>query len=366
MSSRKVLASTKDVKSGMILAQDVYNTSDVLLIPKDLKLNQSCLDKIDELGITSIWVLDDYVDGITQQEFDRMQQETNKGNSLKKELSETCKQAYSHSKESVQDVLSDLSKGKSVDMKKVAGTSENLLKEFSYNLDIVRALNSFRGSDDYTYTHSINVALLCSMMGKWLNMNEQEIKDLTMAGLLHDLGKAKIPLEILNKPAGLTDEEYETVKDHSVMGYRAVEALNNVNNNIKMGVLMHHERLDGSGYPLRAKGPQIHQYAKIVGIADVFDAMTSDKVYKKKRFPFEVFEELERMAFNKLEPELLFLFLKNMAKYYVGEIVQLNTGEYGEIVFINPTCVYKPIIKVDNAFVDLLYESNVRIESFAV
>lgn len=365
MSPRKVLAYINNVKEEMILAQDVYNASGTLIVSTNFKLTQKHIAKIRELGITHLWVFDDHVDGITEAEFLKMQQEKQKESVLRRPLREECQKTYNQSKDSVKEILTGFSKGKSVDMPKVVETAESLLAEFQENLDIIKALNSFKNSDDYTYTHSINVALLCSMMGKWLDLSQQEIKDLTASGLLHDLGKSKVPIEILHKPSSLTTEEYKIVKKHTVYGYKAVEALHNVKNEVKMSVLMHHERLDGSGYPLGAKGSQIPKYAQIIGIIDTFDAMTSERPYKKRSFPFDAFKELERSAFGKLNPKLLFMFLEKMASYYIGEIVRLSTGEYGEIVYINPQCVYKPIIKIDNAFVDLQQEHGVTVEAFA-
>ena len=364
MSNRKVYADIKLIEPGMVLAEDVYNLEGVLLIPQGFKLNEASLNKIPDLGIQRIWVYDDNVVGITESQFENMKKLKDVQTPLKKEVSNSCKLSYASTKDFVKDALVGFTEGKSLNVEKVSETSQNLLYEFNNNLDIIRVLNTFRGYDDYTYTHSINVALLSSMMAKWLYLSVEEIKDLTTAGMLHDIGKAKLPHELLNKPATLTDEEYEKIKQHSMLGYRAVETLGNMNQNIKMGILMHHERIDGSGYPLKAKSDQIPLFARIIAICDVFDAMTSETVYRRKTFPFKVFKELEQEAMGKLDIELVYLFLKNMANFYVGEVVELSTGEYGEIVFINPTCIYKPIVKVDNTFIDLMLESGTSMVGF--
>lgn len=229
-------------------------------------------------------------------------------------------------------------------------------------MDLIRSMNQIRSSDEYLYTHSMNVAMLSMLIGKWLKYEDKKLQALVQAALLHDIGKIKVPLEILNKPGKLTDAEYEEMKKHSEYGYRMLEEKGNISMDICLAVLMHHEREDGSGYPIGAKSNRIHDFAKIIAVADIYDAMTSERVYKERESPFEVFELMEEKTIGQLSVEVVLTFLNNIASYYIGDLVMLDNGEVGEIVHINPRQVSKPIIKVKEKYLDLTVEKNIKIK----
>jgi HD-GYP domain-containing protein (c-di-GMP phosphodiesterase class II) len=159
----------------------------------------------------------------------------------------------------------------------------------------------------------------------------------------------------------LTDEEFEEIKKHVIYGYRLVENIPEVNKAIALGILMHHEREDGTGYTLKANGDQIHEYAKIVAVADVYDAMTSNRVYRAKQCPFEVFESIQNGNFGKLDLRITTTFLNCIANYYIGDLCKLSTGEEAEITYINPINISKPLLKIDNAYLDLTKETTIKI-----
>ena len=143
-----------------------------------------------------------------------------------------------------------------------------------------------RDVDDLTYVHSMNVALIASVIGKWMGYNQEKIKVLTLAGLMHDIGKLLIPEKILNKPGNLTDNEYEIMKKHVNLGYEQVKN-KFMPMSVKEAILLHHEKCDGTGYPFGLKSDKIPETAKIIAIADVYDAMTSSRIYRAPICPFE-------------------------------------------------------------------------------
>ena len=155
---------------------------------------------------------------------------------------------------------------------------------------VISHLLAIRRQDDYTFHHSVNVSILSGILGKWCGMSGNELKNLILAGLLHDIGKTQIPLDILNKPAKLTVEEMDIMKSHTVQGYDMLLATRNITDDVLRGVLQHHEKIDGTGYPFGLAREEIHSFAKIIAVADIYDAITSDRVYQKKRSPFEVRE----------------------------------------------------------------------------
>jgi len=164
--------------------------------------------------------------------------------------------------------------------KEIIVMSENPIRTF-------HMMHKIRKYDDATFIHSLNVAILCNMFGHWINMPQDDLDVLTLAGLLHDVGKMKIPEEIIKKPGILTEEEYTEIKNHPRRGYNLLKPMK-LDERIKKVALMHHERCDGSGYPDGLWGDQIDEFAKIVAIADVYDALTSARVYRGALCPFEV------------------------------------------------------------------------------
>jgi HD-GYP domain-containing protein (c-di-GMP phosphodiesterase class II) len=216
--------------------------------------------------------------------------------------------------------------------------------------------------DNYLYTHSVNVSVYALIMAKWMHLSNDKIKDVVRTGLFHDFGKSKIPPAILNKKDSLTPLEYEIIRQHPAIGYNIIKDLTWLSTDVKEAVLAHHEREDGSGYPYGLKAKDIHLYAKIVAIADVYDAMTSNTIYRHKATPFDTFKEIERIGIGNFDIKIMHTFLANLAQHYVGSKVKLNTGEIGEIVFISPQSISTPIVKVGVKYYDLYQDKSHKIE----
>lgn len=203
--------------------------------------------------------------------------------------------------------------------------------------------------------------MLAMLIGKWLRLRPEDTHLLVQAGLLHDIGKSRIPVAVINKPDRLTDEEYAEIKKHSEYGYYLIQYMTGIDRRVQEAVLHHHEREDGSGYPLGLKGDQIPMFAKIVAVADTFDAMTADRSYKTKNTPFQVFQLMQNDCFGYLDTIVLNTFLSNISHYYIGNKVRLNDGRIAEIVYINSQQYGKPVIKIGDEYVDLMVAKNVKI-----
>ena len=227
-----------------------------------------------------------------------------------------------------------------------------LFGENSTTISMFDMLHNMRQIDDSTYAHSVNVALICRLIGKWKNFSEKDMDTLTLCGLLHDIGKSKIPNEIIGKPGKLTDSEYEEIKKHPVIGYNLVKNLD-IDQRVKNAVLFHHERFDGKGYPLGLTGSEIDDFTSIVSIADVYDAMTANRCYRDGLCPFEVIAIFEKEGLTQFNPKYILTFLDHIANTYINNEVLLSDGSSGKIVLINKKLT-RPTIQLDNGnFVNL-------------
>ncbi len=221
--------------------------------------------------------------------------------------------------------------------------------------DTFRMLRRVRKYDDMTFIHSLNVAILCNAFGQWMRMPEDELDVLTLAGLLHDVGKMKIPEKIIKKPGTLTKQEFHVIKQHTKRGYQILKNLP-LDERIKNAALMHHERCDGKGYPEGLASDEIDDFAKIVAIADVYDALTSARVYRGPLSPFESFQIIRDGGYERFKTEYLFPFMEGITRAYVGSHVLLTDGREAEIAHADPKDYTRPIVRIHGNLVKLSEE----------
>jgi len=236
-----------------------------------------------------------------------------------------------------------------------------LVGSLDVHTDVVSLLLLFNGKDDYTYRHSIQVGMLSYYIADWMGYSKKEAYEIGKAGYLHDIGKSKISRDILDKPGKLTTEEFEKVKLHTVYGYEMIS--DSMNDKITaMVALQHHERDDGSGYPRALREEQIHPYAHICAVADVYSAMTTNRVYQSKQQLLTVLRELYSLSFGKLNGKPTHAFIQQMLPNFIGKKVLLTTGESGIIVMNHPSDYFRPLVKTDDRFIDLSKEYHTSIQ----
>lgn len=349
------IISISHVTPGMIAAQDIFTDVGQMLIGADTILDDRHLRKLNLYQIHDVPIKE-----LLPEENVQSQPPTRRSKENQKRL-KLFESSYSENSVSLKNQMLDISDGKHIDVTELFTISSDLLTTVKYKSNLFSFLNNLQSFDDYTYSHSINVSLISHTIGQWLGFSKDELMNISVAGLLHDIGKTKIDKSILNKKAPLTDEEFEIMQKHAEYGFKIIEK-QDIAYNIKMAVLMHHERYDGTGYPLKAKNDQINDYAKIVAIADVYDALTSDRPYRSKFTPFYVIHRFEQEYLGHLDTKFLMIFLQNIAYCYLDNWCVLSTGEEGKIIFINKQVPSKPIVQVDNVILDLSQESNIYIE----
>ncbi len=239
----------------------------------------------------------------------------------------------------------------------------DILKNARNGMHVFDMLHSMRDFDDEIYLHSVNVALISNVLGRWMNFTERELDTLTLCGLLHDIGKLLIPPEIIKKPTALSDTEHETLMTHPLRGYNILRG-QKANIHVQMSAMMHHERCDGSGYPLGIKGDQIDRFAKIIMVADVYEAMTAARLYRGPLCPFEVISIFESEGLAKFDTRTVMTFLEHINQTYLNNNVRLNDQSEGVIIMMNRTSLSRPVIQIGgDRFVDLSREHDLYIEA---
>ncbi len=227
------------------------------------------------------------------------------------------------------------------------------LSVLAKNMKLSSLMMHLQNKDDYTLRHSIAVGILSLLQGEWMKMDDRDQKSLLISGLLHDIGKAMMSDEILNKPEKLTDYEFKLMKKHTVFGYHLLEGTVGISHRQALVALEHHERIDGSGYPLGINGDKITLFSKIVAVSDVYHAMSTVQVYRHASPIYQVLSELQHGEFGQFDHQVIEVFINNMMESLIGCSVQLSTGQIGEIVWINPVNALRPMVKVGEEILDL-------------
>ena len=250
------------------------------------------------------------------------------------------------SKRAVTSMFQEARMGKAVDTAGAQKLVEEITDSVSRNPGALISLARLKTADDYTYMHSVAVCALMIALAKQLALNEEQTRKLGIAGLLHDLGKALMPMEVLNKPGKLTDEEFAIIKTHPEEGYKLLLSSTGADDIALDVVLHHHEKTDGSGYPKRLKGDEISLFAKMGAVCDVYDAITSNRPYKAGWCPAESLRRMAEWANGHFDPTVFQAFVKSLGIYPIGSLVKLKSGRLGLVIEQSPKSLLTPSIKV--------------------
>lgn len=250
------------------------------------------------------------------------------------------------SKRAVTSMFQEARMGKAVDTAGAQKLVEEIADSVSRNPGALISLARLKTADDYTYMHSVAVCALMIALAKQLSLDEEQTRKLGIAGLLHDLGKAMMPMEVLNKPGKLTDEEFAIIKTHPEEGYKLLLTSTGADEIALDVVLHHHEKTDGSGYPKRLKDAEISLFAKMGAVCDVYDAITSNRPYKAGWDPAESLRRMAEWANGHFDPTVFQAFVKSLGIYPIGSLVKLKSGRLGLVIEQSPKSLLTPSIKV--------------------
>lgn len=346
----------QDLQPGMVVASDVYNRQDQLVLSAGTVLTDKIISRLSIYSIYFVRIKE--IEKVKEEEVGESYAEKVRNSEAFKEFH----QEFDETVELMQAVISDFASNEvTMDaVNQVVDEAITMIDAGHKEFNVFDIVHNMRQSSDITYAHSINVAMLCHTIAKWIGMSEEDATLAFTCGILHDIGKLRIPDEIINKTEKLTKEEFELLKTHPIEGYNMLKELP-IDKHIKNAALMHHERSDGSGYPIGMKGNEIDKFAAIVAIADVYEAATAPRVYRKGLSPFEVFEMFEKEGIQKYDTHTIMTFMEKLADTYMLNRVRLSNGMIGKIVFINKQALSRPVVKCGETFVDLSKESGITI-----
>ncbi|OCL25252.1 hypothetical protein U472_12900 [Orenia metallireducens] len=320
------IVKTENVTSKMKLAKAIYHQENILL-NTNCKNLYKYKERLLKLGIRHLYIEDKISEDI---EINNLISEETR---LKGKII-------------IKKVFSDISKNQRINIDEINNFIEELTKEILNSQELLANLVDIKSYDSYTFDHSVNVAALSLLIGKSLNYNKEQLIKLGVGSILHDIGKIAIPKNILNKTTKLNDHEFKTIKKHPRLGYENIKEHHEISPISRIVILSHHEKVDGSGYPKGLIGDEIHEFAKIVAITDVFDALTSDRCYRKKWSINKTIDFLIANANSHFDINILNTFIQKTPLYPNGTLVKLSNGAVAVVKEQNKSFPLRPIVKI--------------------
>jgi HD-GYP domain-containing protein (c-di-GMP phosphodiesterase class II) len=328
-------------KNGTFLAKTIFDNNGRLLLREGMALNDKYVRRIKELGIYSIYIKDEYsnveIEDVIKPE-------------IRQKSIKTLKDSFASVNQYIpasNENFSNTALNKSNEyFDSIASITEEILEELTSKRNIMVNLVDIKSMDNYTYQHSVNVAVLSLVLGIQLQLNKRELYKLCTGALLHDIGKVFIPENILNKEEKLTLEEFEIIKSHSLKGYDYLKGNLDISPLSRVIVLQHHEKVDGTGYPDAKKDDEINKFARIVAIADVYDALTSDRPYRRAMCPNEAVEYILGSGQKHFDYNMTKAFLKCIVPYPEGTLVRLNNDDIGVVIKTYQNFALRPMVEI--------------------
>ncbi len=327
-------------KPGMKLAESIFDEKGTLLLARDMEITVRYIVRLENLGITAIYVKDDRLNDVKPKDLVSF--------GIKSKALQTLYKNFFSIKSDVESKTAKTNINLNVinfNKSEFDNLIDQILNEMIHLNEISVDLHDIKTHDNYTLLHSLNVSIISTSIAILLDYNQYQIFDLALGSLLHDIGKILIPLNILNKPGGFTPEEFEVMKTHTLKGYEILRKESSIKPVSYCITLMHHERCDGTGYPKKLNKNDIHEFSRIVAIADVYDALTSDRPYRRRLLPEEALSIIRKDNI-KYDQRILELFTKHLVMFPIGSSVKLSSGEHAFIIGHHPKCPNKPIVRV--------------------
>ncbi|MBP2627095.1 MAG: metal dependent phosphohydrolase [Firmicutes bacterium] len=333
-----------EISEGMILAQDVVDKYGRLLIASGIPLKQEILNLLEKHEIVSVFIRDH-----KSMNFQIESTQDVASMEIRLKLISSVKEAFSKSN-GLTDHLAELQY-----------YIEDVVHTLIKRKNVLLYLQDIDYASDYLFMHSVNVGLFSIVIGIAMNLPLDELCLLGMGGVLHDFGKTRISTTILDKQGKLTLAEFNEIKEHATVGYKMLKTDTQLDYRIMFMALQHHERCNGSGYPWGISKDKIHHLARIVAVADVYDALTTDRVYRSRLTTFAAMQMINEGNRIHFDPLVIEAFNKVAIPYHIGSSVTLNHGIDGKVIGLNSINLLRPLISTDQGMVNLLHESDISI-----
>ena len=347
-----------EAQNGMLVASDVLNDAGQLLFPAEARLTEKAIARMRFHGIPFIKI---YIesdgqkidDGVNELSFFEKLRETEEFVKFNEEFTSVASTFEA-------EMLRVLREGGDTDSRTLSNGVKKILGTCRSGMQVFDLLHCTRTYDEVVFAHSLNVAIISAVIGGWLNFSAKDIDTLIKCGIYHDIGKLAVPKEIVDKPGPLMPEEYDVMKTHTTKGFAILKEMN-LDKRVKLCALLHHERMDGSGYPLGVGEDKIDPLTRVVAIADVYEAMTAPRKYRKAKCPFEAVRFFESSGLTMFDTKYLLTFLEHITMCYIGYRVKLNDGTIGTVVFMNKQDDSRPMIRVGQEYINLFRNPDLYI-----
>lgn len=336
---RRRFVRVSSLKEGMCIDQAIIDRMGRKLIVRGTELNDYLIEGLQKLNITGVYISEGEDEPEETKACAKAKENIKKysvPDRAKVQLSESVKKRVS---EGIQYLYSDTDSEDFVQT--TNGIADDLMRAITENDAVAVDIEALKVSDEYTFKHCVDVATMSMVIGRRYGLSDEELHQLGIAGLLHDVGKAKIPNEVLNKAGKLTEEEFNIMREHTRLGYNLLKEKEGVPEEVALGVLQHHEKINGMGYPLGLAGDEISLYAKIISVADIYDALVTERPYKKPMSKRDAVEMIMALT-GELDITALKSFLESVILYPVGCEVKLSNGENAQVVENNDGYILRP------------------------
>lgn len=347
--------SVEDLKPGMVLARSLVNDDMIVVLSEGTELSKAHIIRLTFLNIPVVYIKDAYELSNNYQTATTI---FNRGNAFVKDYGTVIGAA--------KEIFDGIGKGNEAPVTKakevVKGEVMPLTKS-SGVIDYLFEMNHLAGD---VYNHSLRVSIMSGVIAKWMHLDVAKTRDVVMAGFLHDIGKARFPQRLLEKNVDkLQGEDYDAYVQHTLDGNEILKNMPALSEGIKMGALQHHERMDGSGFPYGVYGGEIHEYARIVAVADLYDNMTIERVGYVKRTPFDAISYITDNLYTTLDPMVCVPFLIHTKDAFLGSRVILNDGQSGRIAAFPNDFAARPIVSLtEGELINLNEHPNIKITEY--
>lgn len=343
---RKV--SISEIKPGERVEKSIYLNFGCLYLPKGAVVEEKTINRLKNIGIEEVFI---------------SEEESPEEELMDYHDKEEAKKSYNLCLESTQELMEKIHEKRYSTIQEINKTIDLIIREILSKSDILVRMIEMKKQDSCLYCHSMNVCILAAMVGKWMGYSGKKLYQLITAGLLHDIGMTHVYSKLTGDVSQLeNDIKEDKIKEHTIYGYDAVNKIRGIDRSVCQAILLHHERSDGSGYPFGLHNENIPNFAKIVSVIDTYDNLIWDKERGMADNPYLIVEKIKNDGFTTLDPEIVYVFTRNICDFFIGNVVKLSNGKVGRIVQSNTVRPSKPVVQMGSEYIDLEKNPSITIE----